>query len=140
MVLASACALLTAAEIARVQGEPPAQAKDSASESADLSVERCFYSLPTFARSISLEITRGKGTRAFWKRAFHEEHEDRELPPPEKVRGLGEEAFWTGDPRLGGLYVLQNGSIVRLSIGGNQNKADKLRKLKQLARPILKRL
>ena len=60
------------------QGEPPAQSKDSASGSADLSVERCFYSLPTFARSISLEVTRGKGTRAFWARSFHEEHEDRE--------------------------------------------------------------
>jgi len=140
MLLASACALLTAAEIARVQGEAPAESKASASESADLLVERCFYSLPTFARSISLEVTRGKGARAFWARSFHEEHEDRELPPPEKVRGVGEEAFWTGDPRLGGLYLLKKGAIVRLSIGGNQTKADKLRKLKQLARPILKRL
>ena len=133
MLLAAACALLTAAEIARVQGEPPAQAKASQAGAS----ERCFFELPTFTKSISLEVTRGANVRDLWKKSLHDEEENAR---PERVRGIGDDAFWFGDPRLGGLYVLRKDAMLRLSVGGAETKAVKLRKLKLLARAALKKL
>jgi hypothetical protein len=142
------CALLSAAEIRRVQGESPKEAKGSEREAGGLTVHQCFYSLPDFSRSVSLEVTRGERVRELWKARFGakeeaereggeaEEEEDR----PEQVRGLGEEAFWTGSPRLGGLYVLRRGAMLRLSVGGNDPKARKLRRLTALARLALRRM
>jgi hypothetical protein len=145
LLAAAACALLTTAEISAVQGEKPVRSKASTSDSEGLSVERCFFELPTFHRSISLEVTRGARVRELWKRSFHEEgererEEEEEQSPPQRVRGLGEEAFWVGDPRLGGLYVLREDSMLRLAVGGAEGMADKLRKLKPLARKALSRL
>ena len=149
LLAADACALLTADEIQAVQRERPQISKPSARPGGELVVRQCFYQLPTFAKSISLEVTSGPAARAYWRKAFHqaspseqdekgEEGEAKEQP--ERVRGLGEEAFWTGSLRLGGLYVLKKGSILRLSIGGTDAKGAKLKKLRALARSALKRL
>src|SRR5882672_6227283 len=146
ILAAAACALLSSGEISAVQGEKPVQAKPSASDAPGLAVQRCFFELPTFAKSISLEVTRGPRVRSLWKDSFHEggqrerEEEEKEQPPPQRVRGLGEEAFWVGDPRLGGLYVLRKNAMLRLAVGGAEGMADKLRKLKPLARKALSRL
>jgi len=138
------CSLLTAAEIQSVQKEQPELAKESSRPAGDLVVGQCFYQLPTFAKSISLELTSGPGVKAYWKKAFHEAHPDEKEEEakerPERLKGLGEEAFWTGSVRLGGLYVLAKGSILRLSIGGADAKDTKLKKLRALARAALKRL
>lgn len=56
------------------------------------------------------------------------------------MRGLGEEAFWVGDPRLGGLYVLRKDAMLRLAVGGPEGMEAKLRKLKTLSRKALPRL
>ena len=146
---ADACALLTADEIQRVQGESPQISKPSSQSGGELLVRQCFYQLPTFEKSISLEVTTGPAAKAYWQKAFHEsraqekdekDEEGEAKEQPERVRGLGEEAFWTGSLKLGGLYVLQKGSILRLSIGGADAKGAKLKKLRALARPALKRL
>jgi hypothetical protein len=140
--LAAACSLLTSAEIARVQGEAPKETKPSTQESPGLHGDQCFFLLPTFARSISLELTRG-AVRAFWKKTFHEQGGDAkresEEEKPLPVRGLGDEAFWAGDARLGGLYVLRKDAMLRLSIGGAETQPQKLKKLRALARSALKR-
>jgi hypothetical protein len=133
VLLAAACALLTSAEIAKVQGEAPKQAKESESGAS----QRCFYELPTFTRSISLEVTRGAKVRELWKKSISS---DQEEARPERVRGIGDDAFWFGDPRLGGLYVLRRDAMLRLSVGGAETKGVKLRKLERLARYALKRL
>jgi len=146
LLAAAACALLSSAEISAVQGEKPVRSKASSSDADGLSVERCFFEMPTFPKSISLEVTRGTRVRELWKRSFHQEgerereEEEEEQPPPQRVRGLGEEAFWVGDPRLGGLYVLRKDTMLRLAVGGAEGMADKLRKLKPLARKALSRL
>jgi hypothetical protein len=141
IALASACSLLTGAEIARVQGETPSQAKPSSGEQTGLQVWQCFYALPTFTRSISLELTRGSGVRELWRKRFHEREEKEEKePPPDRVRGVGEEAFWAGDARMGGLYVLRKDAMIRLAAGGAESKAQKLKRLKRLARKALSRL
>jgi hypothetical protein len=147
MLLATAaCALLSFAEIASVLGEKPLRAKPSASDSPGLAVQRCFFELPSFIRSISLEVTRGPRVRQLWKESFREGgkrergEEEKAMPPPERVRGIGEEAFWVGDPRLGGLYVLRKDAMLRLAVGGPEDVAGKLRKLKPLARKALSRM
>src|SRR6266481_2519818 len=121
LLAAAACALLSFAEIAAVQGEEPVRTKPSTSDAPGLALERCFFELPTFPRSISLEVTRGARVRELWKRSFHPEgkrEEEEEKSPPQRVRGLGEEAFWVGDPRFGGLYVLRKDAMLRLAVGG----------------------
>jgi len=147
MLLAdAACALLSFAEISAVQGEKPVRTKPSTSDASGLAVERCFFELPTFPKSISLEVTRGPRVRELWKDSFHEggkregDEEEKDKSPPQRVRGLGEEAFWVGDPRLGGLYVLRKNAMLRLAVGGPEDVAGKLRKLKPLARKALSRL
>jgi len=148
VILASAaCALLSFAEISAVQGEAPVRTRPSASEGPGFSVERCFFELRSFAKSISLEVTRGPGVRALWQKSFHEnrgdgrqEEEEKDQPPPRRVRGLGEEAFWVGSPRLGGLYVLRTDAMLRLAVGGGESVEGKLRKLRRLAHRALPRL
>jgi hypothetical protein len=147
-----ACALLTAADIRRVQGQEPKETKASERRSGELTLQQCFYALPDFSRSISLEVTRGARARDLWKERFREREEDEderdkkrdrdeeEEDRPERVRGVGEEAFWSGGLRLGGLYVLRKNAILRLSVGGNEPKAKKLRRLIALARSALRRL
>jgi hypothetical protein len=143
---ADACALLTADEIQRVQRERPQISKPSSQSGGELVARQCFYQLPSFEKSISLEVTSGPAAKAYWQKAFHgtrpqeEDEEGEAKEEPERVRGLGEEAFWTGSLKLGGLYVLQKGSILRLSIGGADTKGAKLKKLRALARSALKRL
>jgi hypothetical protein len=161
---ADACALLSAADIRRVQGQEPKETKASERRLGELSLQQCFYALPDFSRSISLEVTRGARARDLWKARFREREVDQderdkkrdreedederdkkrdreeEENRPERVRGVGEEAFWSGGLRLGGLYVLRKNAILRLSVGGNEPKAKKLRRLIALARSALRRL
>jgi len=146
LAAADPCALLTADEINAVQRERPQISKPSAQPGGELMVRQCFYQLPSFEKSISLEVTSGRSAKAYWQKAFHEprarekDEEGEAKEQPERVRGVGEEAFWTGSVRLGGLYVLQKGTILRLSIGGTDAKGAKLKKLRALARSALKRL
>ncbi|MFL5312312.1 MAG: hypothetical protein ACJ79H_17910 [Myxococcales bacterium] len=149
---AGACALLSAGEIRRVQGEEPKETKPSERQAGGLVVQQCFYLLPDFSRSVSLEVTRGEKVRDLWNERFGEKRgsgekereagrEDAEREErPERVRGIGEQAFWTGNPRLGGLYVLRKGAMLRLSVGGNDPKAKKVRRLTSLARFALRRM
>ena len=145
-----ACALLSPSEIRRVQGEEPKGAKASERRAGTLTVQQCFYTLTDFSRSVSLEVTRGANVPELWKERFgtprrgqgrdaDREEEERE-ETPERVRGVGDEAFWTGNPRLGGLYVLRKDAMIRLGVGGNDPKAKKLRRLTALARFALRRM
>src|SRR5881394_1407377 len=68
------------------------------------------------------------------------EGEEKEASPPERVKELGDEAFWVGSPIGGALYVLKSDLIFRLSVGGAGDQKAKLNKSKALAQKILKRL
>ena len=52
------CSLLTSSEIQSVQGERVSTTKASRPERGRFAVFQCFYSLPTFSKSISLDVTR----------------------------------------------------------------------------------
>ena len=69
-----------------------------------------------------------------------DEGEAKEASPPERVKDLGDEAFWVASPIGGALYVLKNDMFVRISVGGAGDQRTKLNKSKTLAVKILQRL
>ena len=161
-----ACALLTTAEIEAVQKEAVKETKLTGSSQRGFSVSQCFFTLPTFNNSISLQVTQraeGSGARdprEFWRETFHGEsesererkrdkrekkerggeEEEEERSPPQKVSGVGDEAYWVGSRVGGGLYVLKGNAYLRVSIGGSGSQADRLQRLKSLAQKVADRL
>ena len=158
-----ACALLTNAEIEAVQKEAVKETKLSGSSQGGFAVSQCFFTLPTFNNSISLQITqRADGSasrepREFWRETFHpesksekererekkergREEEEKEGAPPQKISGVGDEAFWVGGRIGGSLYVLKGNSYLRVSIGGAGPQSDKIQRLKSLAQKVAERL
>ena len=159
------CALLTAREIEEVQGGKVISTKASEPQRDRFAVSQCFYTLATFSRSISLEVTRrrpgeAETPRVHWKqmfaRALEKGKEDEDKPEsgeraarggekeaeprPRRVSGVGDEAFWSGSSLGGGLFVLKGDAYFRLSVGGPEPEAVKIEKLKKLAGKALVRL
>jgi hypothetical protein len=163
-----ACALISKSEIEAVQGEPVKDTKGSNRASGSFAISRCFYTLATFNKSVSLEVTRPNtanqsGPKEFWNNTFHkkEEKADREKEEereragkkeraeeeeeegggePRPVPGVGDEAFWAGNQRAGALYVLKNNAFIRISIGGSGDESAKIDKSKALAQKAMGRL
>ncbi|HEX9224994.1 MAG TPA: hypothetical protein VF860_16815 [Candidatus Acidoferrales bacterium] len=59
---------------------------------------------------------------------------------PRLIHGLGEEAYWVGNPVAGALYVLQGETFLRISVGGVRAESARIEESKTLARAVLKRL
>ena len=86
--------------------------------------------------------------KQFWKETFHADkdkekghaEEGEKATAPEKIEGVGDEAFWAGNRVGGTLHVLKGNSFIRISVGGASDKASKIDKSKKLAEMILKRL
>jgi hypothetical protein len=150
-----ACALISGQEIESVQGESVKETKLSGQSTGGFTISQCFFTLPTFTNSISLMVAqKGEGTDArdpkdFWRSTFHDKkekagerkkgEEKEESAPPQRVSGIGDEAFWLGNQVSGALYVLKGNSYVRISIGGPSNEASK-RRSKTLAQKAIARL
>ena len=66
--------------------------------------------------------------------------EEEEGAAPEKVQGLGDEAFWIASRVGGALYVLKKDVFFRISVGGAGDEKAKLKKSKTLAQQVLKRI
>jgi hypothetical protein len=162
------CSLITSSEIASVQGEEVKEAKVSPGNSSRLAVSQCYYLTATPSKSVSLEVTQrlsgqpgALSPRDFWDESFERadseraregkrepekegaranEKEEKEGAPPRRITGVGEEAFWAGNVRVGALYVLKGNSIIRLSVGGVADQNERLERTKALAQLALKRL
>jgi len=173
------CSLLTSDELKAVQGEAFANAMRSDRQDGDFIVGQCYYSLPTAANSVVVNVTTtrdapgARNPRDFWESTFgkeagegkeaerdkqeradrekkeraekakgerREEEEGDAAAKPEKVNGLGDEAFWIGSRVGGALYVLKNDLYFRISVGGAGDEKAKLNKSKTLAQNVLKRL
>jgi hypothetical protein len=161
--LPNACQLLSAREIAHVQGEAFRSAKLTESEADGLRVSQCFYALPSFTNSVSVDLMHGK-TNAFWKAHFSNAHAERDAdddhdrdaamktaPPTReaedehqsavrKVAGVGDTAVWSGNRMSGALYVLKGDSIVRISVGGKGSEDEKIERSRKLAAIALRKL
>ena len=151
-----ACNLITKAEIEAVQGEAVSATKSSSRSSGAFAISQCFYTVATFNKSVSLELTRSNPTSAnqsklkdFWKQRFHmkadqeedekEGEKEKEAEKPRPVSGVGDEAFWTGNSKAGALYVLKNNAFIRISLGGADDQTVKINKAKMLAQKALGR-
>ena len=149
-----ACALLTSKEIESVQGEPMKESKPSGKSAGGFSISQCYFTLPTSSNSISLTVTQkadgpdARDPKQYWNEIFHRDNdkdkgregEREKAAAPEKIAGLGDEAFWSGNRVGGALYVLKGNSYFRISIGGPGDQASKIKKSKDLAEMVLKRL
>ena len=144
-----ACTLLTKEEIRAVQGEIFKNTKPSQRVAAGLTVSQCYFELPTAANSVVLTVTRkaegGRDASQNWQDIFHSERrserkEEGEEKEPQKIGGVGEEAFWTGTRVGGALFVLKGNCYIRISVGGAGDQAQKIEKSKALAESVLKRL
>ena len=162
------CSLLTADEVKAVQGEAFKETKASEGSDNGMVVSQCFFSLPTFANSVNLAVMqKGEGSgardpREFFEKTFagraeserdkerdkrerksaekNREEEEKEGSAPQKIDGVGDEAFWTGNRVGGALYVLKHDAYIRVSIGGAGDQKTKIEKSKALARLALKRI
>ena len=133
-----ACHVLSKKDVAAVQGETFVETKLSSRENATT----CFYQLPTFSKSISLDVMH-KGAVEYWKETFDKQIEARRArkkKDPLRVRGVGNEALWVGGLGSGSLYVRQGDAMVRVSIGGPGSDKDKIEKSKKLAAKVLKKM
>ena len=66
--------------------------------------------------------------------------EEAEGAPPLRVAGVGDDAYWTGNQKLGALYVLKGDVILWISVGGAGDQQAKINRTKTLAQQSLKRL
>jgi hypothetical protein len=158
------CALLTSAEIEAVQGEPVKETKPGVQPSGGILISQCIFLTATPAKSVTLTLatTDPAGPsalrpRQFWRQQFHppglgekemraDDNAGNKSEPesgeskPRLIRGLGEEAYWVGNPVAGALYVLQGETFLRISVGGVRAESTRIEKSKTLARAVLKRL
>jgi hypothetical protein len=159
----NACQLLTPRDIARVQGEQLKSVKLTESNENGLHLSQCFYALPSFTNSISVDVMRGS-TAAFWRGHFanareeKDDDEDRERPAAmktsapsreaeeehensaRKVTGIGDAAVWSGNRVAGALYVLKGDTILRISVGGGGSQEQKIDRSRKLAARALSKL
>jgi hypothetical protein len=68
------------------------------------------------------------------------EEEEKESTPPQRVSGVGNDAFWVGSRVAGALYVLKGNAYIRISVGGSGDQASKINKSKTLAQKVIARL
>lgn len=163
------CALLTSDDLKSVQGETLKEAQRSDRRDGAFIVAQCYYALPTTSNSVVLNVTsEGEGAnnpRKFWEDTFGAEdakggerekerereeakkkakpaagEEEEEGAHPERVKGLGEEAFWLASRVGGALYVLKKDVFFRISVGGPGDEKAKLKKSRTLAQQVLKRI
>jgi hypothetical protein len=180
------CRMLSPDDVREVQGEAPQDAQGSEHLVGALTMSQCFYRLPTFSKSVNVEVVRasdgskGDALKQFWRDRFHpeavearerereraeEKERERELElkreresgqvrqgghkekegeeeesRPSRVKGLGDEAYWSGNQITGALSVLTKDAVVRVSVGGPEPQDEKIKKASALARKLLKQL
>ena len=89
-------------------------------------------------RSASSEKEREKEKLRKTNREEREE-EEREVAP-QKIMGVGDEAFWTGTRVGGALYALKGNRYIRVSVGGAGTQQAKINRSKALVQFALKRM
>lgn len=145
------CRLLSDAEVRAVQGHAPAQKVPSEQPAGSFRFIQCFYRTPEYTNSVSVAVgipletdSKRSGPRHYWQQQFHAQvitaPGRKKKEPPKRVAGLGDEAFWVGDPVTGALYVLKGEVFLRVSVGGPPDQALKIKRATALVSSALKRV
>jgi hypothetical protein len=159
-----ACKLLTGEEIKTIQRDTLKDVTPTARSGGTFIISQCFYATSQFVNSVSLTVTQqssnpgAKNIREFWKQRFRSaashdserekerdnrakaSEEEEEGPPPERVKGVGEEAYSVGNAKSGALYVLNGNKILRISVGGSNSQPERIERMKSLAQYAIRRL
>lgn len=159
-----ACTLLTGEEIKTIQRDTLKGKTPTARSGGTFIISQCFYATSQFVNSVSLTVTQqssntsAENIREFWKQRFGSEasheregekerdnkakasEEEEEGLRPERVKGVGEEAYSLGNAKYGALYVLTGNKILRISVGGSHSQPERLQKMKSLAQYAITRL
>jgi hypothetical protein len=110
--------------------------------SSDRSIKDFWHE--TFGRSEQAEKEREQAGDKEKKESLREQRrekgEEEGGSPPQKISGVGEDAYWSGNRVGGALYVLTKDAFVRISVGGADNAETKINKSKQLAEKAVSRL
>ena len=92
----------------------------------------------------SSDLERGKSVKEFWRSRNAEAGDGKKIADkesrPEKIAGVGDDAYWEASGIAGALYVLKQDVILRISVGGASDIKTKLEKSKTLAQKALARL
>jgi len=157
-----ACSLVSKEEVALVQQASVTEAKSSERSDGTFRISQCLYTAAEFSKSVNLALIQAdpnepskRTPRNFWQEKFGayeqsenerdekaeaESVEEEKGPPPEKITGLGDEAFWVSN-RFGGiLYILKGDAFISIGVGGTDDEETKLNKSKALAQKALQRL
>jgi len=156
-----ACAVLTRADVQKIQGDPVQETKPGTQPSGGLIMSQCLFHTANPSKSVSVAIASAGSTspRAFWQKQFPaksssedeaekkqaetkqgKKEEDEESTKPRSITGVGEQAYWVGSPMVGALYVLKGDIFLRISVGGVRDESARIQKSVALARLALKRL
>ena len=157
-----ACTLLTNDEVEAAQESPVTEAKSSANVNRGLRVAQCYYATKDSSKSVVLIVTQRdaqhpdkRTAKSVWDSMFggeaREEREKEEegerkdnekIAAPTQIRGVGDEAYWTGARFGGALYVLKKSKDVfmRISVGGGGTAESKMKKSNALAHKAFDRL
>ena len=158
---ANLCDLIKIETIQSILGSSVTETKSSARSGNGFRVSQCFYAAKDYSLSVNVEIIREdqadsgrRSPRDFWKERFgrsdsekeeentgrkNEDEREANFPSPQKIDGIGEDAYWTG----GGsamLYVLNGNIVIRISVGGVEPIDAKLQKSKALAKELASRM
>jgi hypothetical protein len=146
------CRLLTDVEVRAVQGHAPTQKIQSEQPAGSFRFTQCFYRTVELSSSVSVALglpltdSKRSGPRDYWQAQFKREQReegeesDEKKQAPRRLAGLGDEAFWVGDPVTGALYVLRGEVFLRVSVGGSPDQSEKIKRARTLAIYALKRL
>lgn len=142
------CTLLTVSDVEQAQGNVYLDATKSVKTSGGVTVSQCYFRLPEASRSVTLELTRAgspNATRELWESQFEAKEKEKGAEGENEthgveVKGIGDDAIWSGNRVSGALYVLTTNTILRISLGGIGTQELKVERAKMLARRVLPRL
>jgi len=138
-----------------VQGAPVQSVLPNTQMNGPLAISQCYFTVNSADGSqnlsVHLEVIQAdqkspNAVKEYWERSFGEKHkgeegeQEKEASAPLAVNGVGEEAFWVGNAKVGALYARQKNKMVRVSVGGAGDSKTKMEKSKQLAADALRRL
>jgi hypothetical protein len=152
-----ACALLADTDVRAVLGAGVTERRPATQEARGLLLSQCYLGTGT-PQSVSIAIAGDTSSggkmvtaRAFWRDQFHgrdereaarngESHEREGEAEARPIRGVGDEAFWSGTRVAGALYVLRGPTFIRVSVGGIRAERERIEKSRRLAMAALARL
>lgn len=137
-----ACALISGNEVAAARDDRITRQQQTSTTRGPFVVSRCFYQAADFHNSVGLELVAGsrETTRALWTQRFLEfEADGIERTAPQRVTGLGDDAWWTDNGRFASLYVLLGDRYLAVDLGGG-NQENRLEVARRLAISALRQV